>query len=242
MPTRRLPRRSGDRIASAARRPRAAALRAPLAAAALSLLAMEGARAQPPAADEHAAHHPPVQAATAPAGPATAPAPAMPAMAPPPAASAPSGGTDGMAGMMGGCMGEGCMSAGAKPLYARLLALPHVSDAERHAIADEGRRRMDLGGALLARAAKEAQWAASMHDAAALARADETTREGQALLRSGAAAHLALARGPDGSQVALDWYRDELGLASPQAHASLWYGANAGHLILMTALALVASA
>lgn len=240
MPTRRLPRRSGDRIASAARRPRAAALRGPLAAAALSLLAMEGALAQPPAADEHAAHHPPGQAATAPAGSATAPAPAMPAMAPPPAASAPSGGTDGMAGMMGGCMGEGCMSAGAKPLYARLLALPHVSDAERHALADEGRRRMNLGGALLARATKEAQWSASMHDAAALARADETAREGQALLRSGAAAHLALARGPDGSQVALDWYRDELGLASPQAHTSLWYGANAGHLILMTALALVA--
>ncbi|WP_421937429.1 2Fe-2S iron-sulfur cluster-binding protein [Phenylobacterium sp.] len=228
MPTRRLPHRSS-----------AAALRGPLVAAALSLLAMEGAVAQPPAADEHAAHHPP-PAAAAPAGSATAPAPAMPAMAPPPAASAQSGGADGMAGMMGGCMGEGCMSAGSKPLYARLLALPHVSDAERHAIADEGRRRMDLGGALLARAAKEAQWAASMHDAAALARADETAREGQALLRSGAAAHLALARGPDGSQVALDWYRDELGLPSPRPHASLWYGANAGHLILMTALALIA--
>lgn len=228
MPRRRLPHRSS-----------AAALRGSLVAATLSLLAMEGALAQPRPANEHAAHHPP-PAAAAPPGSATAPAPAMPATAPPPAASAQSGGADGMAGMMDGCMGEGCMSASAKPLYARLLALPHVSDAERHAIADEGRRRMDLGGALLARAAKEAQWAASMHDAAALARADETTREGQALLRSGAAAHLALARGPSGSQVALDWYRDELGLASPQAHASLWYGANAGHLILMTALALVA--
>jgi len=145
-----------------------------------------------------------------------------------------------MTGMMGGCMGEGCMSAAAKPLYARLLALPHVSDAERHAIADEGRRRMDLGGAMLARAAKEAQWAASMHDAPGLQRAEETAREGQALLRSGAAAHLALARGPAGSEVALDWYRHEMSLAPPQPHASLWYGANAGHLLLMTALALVA--
>ncbi|TAJ72017.1 MAG: 2Fe-2S iron-sulfur cluster binding domain-containing protein [Phenylobacterium sp.] len=159
----------------------------------------------------------------------------------PPAAAAQRAGAEGMAGMMGGCMGEGCMSAGGQPLYARLLALPHVSDAERHAIADEGRRRMDVGGALLARAAKEAQWAASMHDAAALAQADATAREGQALLRSGTAAHLALARGPAGPQVALDWYRDELGLPTPQPHASLWYGANAGHLLLMTALALVAS-
>jgi len=137
-------------------------------------------------------------------------------------------------------MGEGCISAGAKPLYARLLALPHVSDAERQAIADEGRGRMDLGSALLGRAAKEAQWAASMHDAAALQRAETTIREGQALLRSGAAAHLALARGPIGSEVALDWYRDEMNLAPPQPQASLWNGANAGHLLLMTALALVA--
>lgn len=225
------------------RRTRAASLHGPLIAAALSLLAVQGGFAQTPAADEHAAHHPPGQAPAPPprtGAPATAPAPAsaMPAKAPQPAA--PPQTADGMAGMMGGCMGEGCMSAGAKPLYARLLALPHVSDAERHAIADEGRRRMDLGSALLARAAKEAQWAASMHDAAALARADETAREGQALLRSGAAAHLALARGPAGSDVALDWYRGEMNLAPPQPHASLWYGANAGHLLLMTALALVA--
>lgn len=212
-------------------------------AAALSLLAGQGVLAQPPTADEHAAHHPPGQAPpapprTGPAGPARASG--TPAKASQPTTSPQTGPADGMAGMMGGCMGEGCMSAGAKPLYARLLALPHVSDAERHAIANEGRRRMDLGSALLARAAKEAQWAASMHDAPALLRAEETTREGQALLRSGAAAHLALARGATGSEVALNWYRDEMGLPPPQPHASLWYGANAGHLLLMTALALVA--
>ncbi|MGA0608006.1 2Fe-2S iron-sulfur cluster-binding protein [Phenylobacterium sp. VNQ135] len=149
-------------------------------------------------------------------------------------------GMAGMAGMMEGCMGGGCMSAGAAPLYARLLALPHVSEAERHAIADEGRRRMDAGGALLARAAKEAQWAASMHDEQALLRVGEMTREGQALLQSGAAAHAALARGATGSDVALDWFRDEMNLQAPQPRASLWYGANAGHLLLMTALALVA--
>lgn len=137
-------------------------------------------------------------------------------------------------------MGEGCTSSGAKPLYTRLLALPHVSDAERHAIADEGRRRMDAGGVLLGRAAKEAQWAASMHDEQALLRVGEMIREGQALLRSGTAAHLALARGPQGSDVALDWFRDEMNVPSPTAHASPWYGANAGHLLLMTALTLVA--
>lgn len=209
----------------------------------LTLLAAHGAVAQQPTADEHAAHHPAGEDAAAPAAKApaaTAPAPSVPAAADRPTAPSAAEAKDGMAGMMEGCMGGGCMSPAATPLYTRLLALPHVSETERHAIADEGRRRMDAGGALLARAAKEAQWAASMHDEQALLRVGETTREGQALLQSGTAAHLALARGPTGSNVALSWFRDEMNLALPQPHASLWYGANAGHLLLMTALALVA--
>lgn len=210
----------------------------------------QSAVAQAVSADEHAAHHPagdeaaPPAATGAKSGMSPSPSGATPpvqAEAPPaPTTTDGMGGMPGMAGMMEGCMGGGCMSAGAAPLYARLLALPHVSEEERHAIADEGRRRMDAGGALLARAAKEAQWAASMHDERALLRVGEMTREGQALLQSGAAAHLALARGPTGSGVALDWFRDEMNLETPRSHASLWYGANAGHLLLMTALALVA--
>lgn len=229
-------------FASHPRRDTVGRLGAPLIGALLSLLAALGATAQPPTPDEHAAHHPPGDTAPAPMADVrspVSPAPSRP-MAAPPASAAAAMPAGGMAGMMAGCMEGGCMSPGAKPLYTRLLALPHVSDAERHAIAEEGRRRMDAGGALLARAAKEAQWAASMHDEQALLRAGEITREGQALLQSGTAAHLALARGPQGSDVALTWFRDEMNLPSPTSHATPWYGANAGHLLLMTALALVA--
>ncbi len=200
------------------------------AIAAVLLLSAPVAEAQQ---DEHAAHHPPGASAATPAPPPAA------AATPPSPQTTP--GSEGMGGMMMDC--EGCMRPPQGSLYARLLALPHVSDAERHAIADEGRRRMTEGSALLEQAAKEAQWGASMHDPVRLEQAKALAREGESLLQSGAAAHLALARGAQGGQVGLDWFRREMSLAPPpHGPASFWAWDSPGHLVLMTVLALLAAA
>lgn len=215
---------------------RSAPLGTSLATALAVLFSAMAAQAQDAA--DHLAHH----AAGAQPG-----APAIPASTRPDpqqagkiAAPAPGGAAQAM-GAMGDTCGEGCMSAARAPLYSRLLVLPQVTEEERHAIASEGRRRMDAGSALLAQAAREAQWGASMRDEARLLRAGGMSREGEALLASGAAAHAALARGAQGPQVALDWFRREMSLAPATSHARPWWGANAGHFILMTALTLLAA-
>ena len=149
-----------------------------------------------------------------------------------------------MGDMMKSCMGAGCGSgAGAPPLMSGILTLSPADEAARRAVAAESHRRMDEGASLSTRAAQQARWAASMRDVATVEQASARLREGEQLFQSGAAAHLALARGPEAPAAALDWFRGQMNLPTSQTeHAGgVWLGATPAHLLLMTALSLVAA-
>lgn len=195
---------------------------------------------QPPAADDHSAHHP--AATTKPSGLAAprasgeaAPAPADTTV------SSPVEGMGAMVGMMQGCAGCGTLSL--SPLMSSILTLTPADDAARQALAAESHRRMEKGAALAAKAAKDTESAASMRDETTVTGALADLNEAHALFESGAAAHLALLRGPNAPSAALDWFRGQMNLPTTDTDSSdsILLGATPAHLLLMTILALIAA-
>lgn len=210
---------------------------------------------QPPGATDHSAHHPPAKTAPSSEPASATPGDATPGLTPAPSGSitpnpmgrmpaATTGNMGGMNGMMQGCAGSGCSPILADPLMSSILTLSPQDDAKRQELAAESHRRMDEGALLAAEAAKEAQAAASMRDAAAVERTVTRLREAHALFESGAAAHLALLRGADAPLGALDWYRAQMRLPAPELSAtdSILLGATPAHLLLMVTLAVLAAA
>ena len=168
-------------------------------AAALVLITL---RAGPIAADP--THHPGEGAAGAPAAPA-------------PAAAGPSAAGN-MAPASGGCMGENCGPGAAKtPIYPSLMTLPALTAEKRAEIdalasqqIDEGMERHAKGTESLARAMQAGDYAA-MQDAVGM------MREGLDVLGAGIAARRVLLEGKAPRNLALDWFKREMNLASPIA-------------------------
>lgn len=149
-----------------------------------------------------------------------------PSTSPPPGsqmgmpASSPSPGTGGMGGMMapasGGCMGGDCGSGAAKtPIYPSLMTLPALTPEKRAEIdalasqqINEGRERHAKGSEALDRATQTGDHAA-MQEAVGL------MREGLDELGAGIAARRVLSEGKAPRNLALDWFKREMNLASP---------------------------
>ena len=214
------------------------------------------------------AHHPDAVPTAAPGAPAMAPgapmaapvspAPGMAPMAPmgtppappgaPPGAPEMAGG--GMGGMMGDMMGKmmgpagGCMGAecgaGAPrtPIYSTLMTLPALT-AEKRAEIDalasqqikEGRDRHAKGHESLIRATQAG-------DHAAMQQAVGMMREGLDELGAGIAARRVLTEGKAPRNLALDWFKREMNLASPIAReeSRAFLGDTPFHLLTMALL------
>jgi ferredoxin-NADP reductase len=119
----------------------------------------------------------------------------------------------GMMGGMGGMMGGS--GAAATPLYPSLMTLPALTPerrAEIDALAsqqiNEGMARLDKGSESLARATQAG-------DHAAMQQSVGMMREGLAELEAGIAARRVLAEGKAPRNLALDWFKREMNLASP---------------------------
>jgi len=171
----------------------------------------------------------PGAAPAAPAAIALVPAPgstppgspgSMPGMPPAPG-SAPSAGAEGgampaAAAPPGGCMGGGCGSAIAKtPLYSSLMTLPVLTPEKRAEIdalasqqISEGKGRLDTGFAALNRATLAG-------DNATMQESVGIMHEGLDELGAGIAARRVLAEGKAPRNLALDWFKREMNLASP---------------------------
>ncbi len=190
--------------------PPAAGAAAPVAAAGMG--DMMG-KMMAPASSSPAA--PPVPGSM-PAGPAAE----MPGMVPVTGAAA---GAAGAAGAMpaaaassGGCMGGGCGSAAAKtPLYSSLMTLPTLTPEKRAEIdalasqqMSEGKGRLDAGLAAFNRATLAG-------DNAGLQQSVGMMHEGLDELGAGIAARRVLAEGKAPRNLALDWFKREMNLASP---------------------------
>ena len=178
-------------------------------------------------ADEHAAHHPgpggASPAADKPAAPAgmampggATPAPATGAMG----VNEPAGaGGSGMGGGMGEMMKEMMKQMGTpapKELYPSLMALPdEVTPEQRAGIEQLAHERMKAGTALLSSGLEKLSESTSHQDYAAMQQATAQMREGLAEFEAGLAARRLLSEGKEPRNLALDWFKREMNLASP---------------------------
>ncbi len=198
-----------------------------------------------PAADPHAPHHSGGSQA-APAAPPAMPAPLPPVGAP----GSPAGTTHMMEGM--GPMMQGMAGMMGRPppgqLYPTLMEIPTLGPDDRRRVEHEARTRLERGAALQAQAQTALQHALTTGDAAATARAVEWLREGLALIESGSTVLRALAQDQPPQQIAMAWYRQQLGLApgiDVPSHATNNagpFGLSWFHLSVMTGLSAIAMA
>ena len=199
-----------------------------------------------PADAGHLGHHPRGVAAGAPGINASAP---MAAGGSPPAVPDATGITGGgMSDMMGkmmgpasggGCMGAGCGSGAAlTPIYASLMTLPALTPekrAEIDALASqqirEGMERLTAGVESLSRATQIGEDARAQQTVG-------TMREALDELGAGIAARRVLSEGKAPRNLALDWFKREMNLASPVAReqARNPYGVQPFHLFTMVLL------
>jgi ferredoxin-NADP reductase len=154
------------------------------------------------------------------AAPAMGSAPgAAPAMS---SSAAPGGGMmDMMAGMMppppsGGCTGGNCGSSAAKtPVYSSLMTLPALTPEKRAEIDALATQQMNEGMARLAKGSESLNRGTQAGDNAAMQQAVGVMREGLDELDAGIAARRVLTEGKAPRNLALDWFKREMNLASP---------------------------
>ena len=165
--------------------------------------------------------------------PAAAGSPPAPGNVAAPGAVAPMQG-DGMAGMpsasgqtgsvsstpavasAGGCGSGGCGSGAAKtPIYSTLMTLPSLTPDKRAEIDALATQQMSEGKTRLVTGLDALNRAAESSDSAAMQQSVGTMHEGLDELGAGIAARRVLAEGKAPRNLALDWFKREMNLASP---------------------------
>ncbi len=199
--------------------------------------------------DEHAKHHP----APGGANPAPAAAGSMGGSQPntaagngnPGSAQGSMGGNQPAGaggGGMGGMMGEMMKQMGVPPrkeLYPSLMALPdQVTPEQRAEIQQLAQERMNAGTAMLSSGLERLLNSTSGEDYAAMQQGAAQMRQGLAEFEAGIAARRILSEGKAPRNLALDWFKREMNLASPvrlEERSSL-LGVTPYHLFTMALL------
>ncbi|WP_218128046.1 2Fe-2S iron-sulfur cluster-binding protein [Belnapia rosea] len=157
---------------------------------------------------DHGAHHPSQPAGTAAPAPPPASVPAMPSM---PGATPALAADAGCGGMMG------CMGGPGRPFYASLLDMPALTAEAQRVIEAEAERRIGWGSQAITSGQARLHHALATNDTAAVQQAAAGVREGLLLLESGTAALRAIEAGTAPRQLALTWFRGQLGLPPVEA-------------------------
>ncbi len=182
------------------------------------LVAGHPADAQTPA-DDHAAHHPPLEEGSG-------------------AEPSGMGGMGGMGGMMDDMM-EKMGAPKPRDLYPSLMSLPDLPPEERDRVKRDAHARMVEGAQLMESAMQSMATAARREDFAKMEVVMPDLHEGVARFESGLAANRALAEGRAPRNVALRWFKKEMNLnpaGGAQLHADSTRERN--HLLLIGLLAL----
>ena len=212
-----------------------------------------GAPAAPPGAPGMAPSSPLGTPAASPGAPGMAPGSPMGTPAAPPSApGAPGMAGGGMGAMMGemmgkmmapgspgGCMGAGCGTGAAKtPIYPSLMTLPALTPEKRAEIDALARQQFNEGMGRLASSYESLNRATQAGDNAAMRQAVGLMREALDELGAGVAARRVLSEGKAPRNLALDWFKREMNLASPIApdEPRTSRGVTAFHLITMVVL------
>ena len=145
------------------------------------------------------------------------------------------------AGGMGAEMGEMMKQMGAPPakeLYPTLMALPDgVTPEERARIEALAQERMKTGSAKMSSGLGKLSDSTSNADYAAMQEATEQMREGLAEFDAGVAARRVLSEGTAPRNLALDWFKREMNLASPRSDETrTFFGVTPFHLFTMALL------
>ncbi len=204
-------------------------------------------------ANEHEQHHPvpPTPATIAPTGgtsrqaepPAqTAPTSQAPSATTSPAApsAAPGMSAMGMGGMptMMQQMMRNMMGLPVKPLYPTMMASPLLDQNQRLELLDQARQRIQRGTAMIEKAQLQIRAPTADANPALWVNASANLREGLRLVDSGVSARTALEGSDPPAEIALAWFRSELGLtprAGSNANGLLGSGSTF-HVIAMTGL------
>ena len=145
------------------------------------------------------------------------------------AGAAPAGGMAGgmgamMDGMMGpksspgGCMGGNCGSgAGTTPIYPSLMTLPALTPEKRAELDALAIQQTKEGTERLAKGSESLDRATRAGDAAAMQQAVDMMHEALDELEAGISARRVLSEGKAPRNLALDWFKREMSLASPIA-------------------------
>jgi hypothetical protein len=147
-----------------------------------------------------------------------------------------------MGGGMEAGMGEMMKQMGApspKELYPSLMALPdEVKPEQRAGIEQLAHERMKAGTALMSSGLEKLSRSTSDEDYAAMQQATLEIREGVAQFEAGIAARRVLAEGKLPRNLALDWFKREMNLASPirSQEPSTVLGVPVFHLFTMVLL------
>jgi len=169
-----------------------------------------------------------------------APAPGPTTSAPDPMATAPA--MNGMGAMMApasGCMGDDCgAGAGATPLYSSLMTLEELTPEKRAEIEALATQQIDEGMAKLVRGAESLTHTTRAEDHVVTQQAAALMHEGLDQLEAGVAARRVLAEGKAPRNLALDWFKREMNLATPVPHdrSTGWLGLTAIHWFTMALL------
>lgn len=192
-------------------------------------------------AQANPAHHPPADppapsgTPSAPPAMGSTPSDPMAAPAPPGAPGMPGGGMGGMMDKMmapdkpgaaapsgsmpqpsGGCMGGDCGPGAAQtPIYPSLMTLPALTAERRAEIDALAIQQISEGMASLAKGSESLNSATRAGDNAAMQQSVGLMREGLDELEAGIAARRVLSEGKAPRNLALDWFKREMNLASP---------------------------
>jgi len=219
--------RVGDVAANPAHHPGGVAAAAPGAPAMAPGTPM-GAPAAPPGAPGMVPSAPMGAPAALPGAPGMAPgapmvAPSAPPSAPPGAPAAPGMAGGGMGEMMGpaspgGCMGGDCAPGGTKtPIYPSLMTLPALTPKKRAEIDALASQQINEGMERHTKGSESLNRATQAGDHAAMQQSVGMMREGLDELGAGIAARRVLSEGKAPRNLALDWFKREMNLASPIA-------------------------
>ena len=186
--------------------------------------------------DEHAPHHPkPGAADPADAGKAGGVAPGSTGagmgemgkpkgMPPQPAATTPpaeggsaAGAAPGMGGAMGAMMGGMMAPKSTTPIYPSLMTLPALTPEKRAELDALAIQQTKEGTERLAKGSESLDRATRAGDAAAMQQAVDMMHEALNELEAGISARRVLAEGKAPRNLALDWFKREMSLASPIA-------------------------
>ena len=154
-----------------------------------------------------------------------------------------------MGGMMGpkspseGCAGGDCGSgADQTPIYPTLMTIPELTPEKRAEIEALASQQTTEGLARLAKGVKSLDSATGVGDDAAMQQSVGMMHEALNELDAGIAARRVLSEGKAPRNLALDWFKREMSLASPVAPPASWAFLGLAPMHLFTMALLIAFA